>query len=63
MSDDKNSPDSKSLTSRRAALAKLGLTAAAVYAAPTVLHLEREAHAIILPTPCGPPKGGKTPSC
>lgn len=31
---------------RREALAKLGLTAAIVYSAPTVLHLDREAKAV-----------------
>lgn len=35
-----------SVLGRRAALAKLGLTAAAVYSAPTILHLNREARAV-----------------
>lgn len=44
---------------RRAALAKLGLGALAVYSAPTVLHIDRSANAIILPTPCHFPGQGK----
>lgn len=40
---------------RRAALARLGLTAAAIYAAPTVTRLDREALAQGLPSPVCPP--------
>ena len=41
----KNSSYSESVLSRRAALAKLGLSVAAVYSAPAVLGLERQASA------------------
>jgi len=44
--------------SRREALTKLGLAAGVAYAAPTVVHLDRSANAVILPTPCRP-GGGK----
>ena len=43
--------------SRRAALARLGLGAAVAYTAPTVLHLDRSANAIVVPSPCPPPAG------
>lgn len=45
---------------RRAALAKLGLTVAVAYAAPTILHLDRSAKAQILPS-CEPPPGDPLP--
>jgi hypothetical protein len=38
--------------SRRAALAKLGLGAAVAYTAPTVMHLDRNANAVVQPSPC-----------
>lgn len=57
-------PNPKDTTSskldRRAALAKLGLTAAIIYAAPTVTRLDREALAQGMPSPICPP--GR-PSC
>ena len=40
---------------RRAALARLGLTAAIIYAAPTVTRLDREALAQGIPSPVCPP--------
>jgi len=51
---------------RRAALARLGLGAAVVYAAPVILQIDRESQALAA-TPCDPGKGkgkgkGKTPS-
>jgi hypothetical protein len=42
---------------RRRALARLGLAVGAAYAAPLVLHLDREAKAQVMPTPCPPPNG------
>ncbi|MEX2454499.1 MAG: hypothetical protein WD470_07335 [Rhodospirillaceae bacterium] len=42
--------------SRRKALARLGLGAAAVYAAPTVLHLDRSRAQSVNPS-CAPGKG------
>lgn len=44
--------------SRRAALARLGLAAAAAYSVPTLLRIDRSANAQILPTPCPPPGSG-----
>lgn len=44
--------DAPLLASRRLALMRLGLAAAAVYVAPTVLHLDRSANARVRPTPC-----------
>lgn len=41
--------------SRRRALARLGLASIAVYAAPTVLRIDRSARAVILPSECEPP--------
>ncbi len=49
--------------SRRQALARLGLTVAAAYAAPTVLHLDRSAKAGIQPSCQNPPSGPTDPSC
>ena len=47
---------------RRAALARLGLGAAAVYAAPVILHIDRESRALAA-TPCDTGKGkGKGPA-
>ena len=45
--------------SRRKALTRLGLAAGVVYAAPTIVHLDRSANAKILPSPCPPPGKGK----
>lgn len=42
-------------TSRRRALARLGLAAAVAYSAPTLVRIDRSARAIILPTPCDDP--------
>ncbi|MEX2453375.1 MAG: hypothetical protein WD470_01650 [Rhodospirillaceae bacterium] len=47
---------------RREALAKLGLGAAAVYAAPTILHLDRSANAV-QPSCTGKGKGKGNPWC
>lgn len=52
--------------SRRKALARLGLAAGVAYAAPVVLHLDREAKAMMAATPCPPPNGNcgdNPPSC
>lgn len=43
--------------SRRAALTKLGLGAAAAYTAPTILHLDRSANAQVAPSCNGNSKG------
>jgi hypothetical protein len=45
---------------RRRALARLGLSAAAAYSAPTLLRIDRSAQAQIFPTPC-PPPGSQDP--
>ncbi len=45
----------KIATSRRKALAKLGLAVGAVYMAPTLVRLDRSAMAKVFPTPCPPP--------
>ena len=51
----------KEKMNRRQALAKLGLTAATIYAAPTVLRIDRSARA---QAPSGAPgAGGGKPSC
>ena len=47
---------------RRAALARLGLGAAAVYAAPTILHLDRSARAV-QPSCTGKGAGKGNPWC
>ena len=44
--------DEKELN-RRAALAKLGIAATVVYAAPTIVKLDRSANAKTRPSPCG----------
>lgn len=49
-----------SVKSRRAALARLGLAVGAVYAAPTLLQLDRAAQAGASRS-CGKGKGGFTP--
>jgi hypothetical protein len=49
--------------SRRRALQRLGLGAAAAYVAPSVVHLDRSANAQIAPTPCGPGKTKKGSPC
>lgn len=46
---------------RRAALARLGLTAVAIYAAPSVVHLDRSANAQVRPS-CNS-KGKGNPWC
>lgn len=59
-------PDAQVEISRRKALAKLGLAAGMAYAAPVVLHLDREAKAMMSSTPCPPPNGNcgdNPPSC
>jgi len=48
---------------RRAALARLGLGVAVAYTAPTVLHLDRTANAVVVPTPCPTGKGTPPPWC
>jgi hypothetical protein len=48
---------------RRAALARLGLGVAVAYSAPTVLHLDRSANAVVVPTPCPTGKGAPPPWC
>ena len=48
---------------RRAALARLGLGVAVAYTAPTVLHLDRTANAVVVPTPCPTGKGTPAPWC
>jgi hypothetical protein len=42
-------------TSRRRALARLGLATAVAYSVPTLVRIDRSARAIILPTPCDDP--------
>ena len=49
--------------SRRAALAKLGLATGLAYSAPTILHLDRQAKAVILPSCRTPPGVPPDPSC
>ncbi|MBK20669.1 MAG: hypothetical protein CMM52_17695 [Rhodospirillaceae bacterium] len=44
--------NSKKSLSRRAALMRLGLTAATVYVAPTIMHIDRSANAFVIPSPC-----------
>ncbi len=64
---DQNRPreitDKVALPSRRRALAKLGLAAGAAYVTPTLLRLDRQAHAA--PTPCPSPywPGPRPASC
>ncbi len=41
--------------SRRRALAKLGIASMVAYAAPSVLRINRNAHAFMGGTPCPPP--------
>ncbi|MPY70094.1 MAG: hypothetical protein GEU92_08405 [Alphaproteobacteria bacterium] len=50
---------SRAPLSRRAALARLGLTAAVAYSAPSVMHLDRSANAQIAPSPCSNQGSGK----
>jgi len=42
-------------TTRRRALARLGLATAVAYSVPTLVRIDRSARAIILPTPCDDP--------
>lgn len=42
---------------RRRALKRLGLAVGVAYAAPAILHLDREAKAKMASTPCPPPDG------
>lgn len=58
MEDDKTAEPLKDVR-RRDALKKLGLGALAVYSAPTVLHIDRSANAIVVPTPCHYPGRGR----
>ena len=41
---------------RRAALARLGLAATAAYVAPTIMHIDRSANALVVPSPCSSKK-------
>ena len=45
-------PGSKTELDRRAALAKLGISVALAYSAPTIMHLDRSANATLATTPC-----------
>ena len=56
--DIRKSPESSPALNRRKALARLGLAAGVAYAAPTIVRLDRNANAKVLPSPCAPP-GGK----
>ena len=58
-SPDRGEPKDTVPLSRRAALARLGLGAAVVYTAPSVLHLDRSANAQVVPTPCSNQGKGK----
>ncbi len=49
--------------SRRAALSRLGLTAAAAYVAPTIMHIDRSAHAFVVPSPCSSGRGRRRRRC
>jgi hypothetical protein len=52
--------------SRRRALAKLGIAGVIGYAAPSVLRINRNAHAFLGSTPCPPPDNNPTnnpPTC
>ncbi len=42
--------------SRRAALTRLGLAATAAYVAPTIMHIDRSANALVVPSPCSSKK-------
>ena len=42
---------------RRRALKRLGLAVGVAYAAPAILHLDREAKAMMVSTPCPAPDG------
>ncbi len=42
---------------RRRALKRLGLAVGVAYAAPAILHLDREAKAMMVSTPCPTPDG------
>lgn len=61
--DDDEKPDGKDPLTRRAALARLGLGAAAAYSAPVILHLDRSANATVAVTPCARGQGRKAPWC
>ena len=49
--------------SRRAALARLGLAATAAYVAPTIMHIDRSANALVVPSPCSTGKGRRRRRC
>jgi hypothetical protein len=52
--------------SRRRALAKLGIVTLVAYAAPSVLKINRNAHAVMASTPCPPADGNPNnnpPTC
>ena len=49
--------------SRRGALARLGLTAATVYVAPTIFHIDRDAQAFVIPSPCSTGRGRRRRGC
>jgi hypothetical protein len=48
---------------RRAALARLGLAATAAYVAPTIMHIDRSANALVVPSPCSTGKGRRRRRC
>jgi hypothetical protein len=50
--DPKAKPGAKTELNRRAALAKLGISVALAYSAPTIMHLDRSANATLATTPC-----------
>jgi len=61
-----NDTDTDTGVSRRRALAKLGIAAVVAYAAPSVLRINRNAHAVMGATPCPPADGNPAnnpPSC
>lgn len=61
--DDDDREDRAAPLTRRLALARLGLGAAAVYSAPVILHLDRSANATVAVTPCARGRGRKAPWC
>jgi hypothetical protein len=49
--------------SRRTALTRLGLAATAAYVAPTILHIDRSANALVVPSPCSTGNGRRRRRC